>query len=139
MSDRMSGQDAAFDHAPQHTDTRGGNGAVVCYALMLATLFTAFATGLVAVIIAYVSRERDGHWTNSHYTFIIRTFWISILYAVLTGCVALFIGWVPLIGWAIVGIMSLYTVAWFIGRNVIGILRALNDRPIDDPQSWMFG
>ncbi|MDP2699690.1 hypothetical protein [Thalassospira sp.] len=139
MSDRMSGQDAAFDHAPQYADTRGGNGAVVCYALMLATLFTAFATGLVAVIIAYVSRERDGHWTNSHYTFIIRTFWISILYTILTGCVALFIGWVPLIGWAIVGIMSLYTVAWFIGRNVIGILRALNERPIDDPQSWMFG
>lgn len=139
MSDRMTGQDASFENVPQYADTRGGNTAVVCYALMIATLFTAFATGLIALIVAYVAREDDDHWTNSHYTFIIRTFWISILYAIILGFFTLVIGWVPLLGWAIVGVMALYTTAWFIGRNVIGLLRALNGNPIDDPKSWFFG
>ena len=69
----------------------------------------------------------------------IRTFWISILYAIILGFFTFVIGWVPLLGWAIVGLMGLYTTAWFIGRNVIGLLRALNGRPIDNPQSWFFG
>ncbi|HBU99116.1 DUF4870 family protein [Thalassospira lucentensis] len=139
MSDQMHGQDASFNSSTSFVDERGGNTALVCYGLMIATLFTAFATGLIALIVAYVSREDDNHWTNSHYTFLIRTFWISILYAILTGFFFVVIGWVPLIGWAFMALMGLYTTAWFIGRNVIGLLRALGGRPIDNPRSWFFG
>jgi uncharacterized membrane protein len=140
MSDaRFSDTAAHRPDADMMADIRNGNAAVVCYALMLATLFTAFATGLVALIIAYVAREDDGHWSNSHYTFVIRTFWISILYAVITGLFTLLIGWIPLFGWAVVGLMGLYTSVWFIGRNIIGLLRALSGRPMDNPQSWLFG
>lgn len=139
MSDHIHGQDASFDTAPVHADERGGNTALVCYGLMIATLFTAFATGFIALIVSYIARENDDHWTNSHYTFTIRTFWISILYAIITGLFLVLIGWVPLIGWAFMGLMGLYTTAWFIGRNVVGLLRAVNGRPIDNPQSWFFG
>jgi uncharacterized membrane protein len=136
---QMSGQDASFDPTPYPGEARSGTTAIVCYGLMIATLFTIYATGLIALIVAYVTREEDGHWTNSHYTFVIRTFWISILYAVLTGIMTFFVWWIPLIGWAIIGLMGLYTAAWFIGRNVIGLLRALDGKPINNPQSWFFG
>lgn len=139
MNDHIHGQDASFDSAPRYADERGGNTALVCYGLMIATLFTAFATGLIALIVAYIAREDDNHWTNSHYIFIVRTFWISIFYAMILGLFTFLIGWIPLLGWAIVGLMGLYTTAWFIGRNVIGLLRALNGRPIDEPRSWFFG
>ncbi|MCC9624279.1 hypothetical protein LPB41_21570 [Thalassospira sp. MA62] len=139
MSEPNQGQDASFAGAPQFVDERGGNTALVCYGLMIATLFTAFATGFIALIVSYVARENDNHWTNSHYTFIIRTFWISILYAIIVGFMTFVIGWVPLIGWAIVGTLGLFTTAWFVGRNVIGLLRALNGEPINNPKSWLFG
>lgn len=139
MNDHIHGQDASFDTTPRHADERGGNTALVCYGLMIATLFTVFSTGFIALIVAYIAREDDNHWTNSHYTFVIRTFWISILYFIITGFFFVVISWVPLIGWAFMSLIGLYTTAWFIGRNVIGLLRALNGRPIDDPRSWFFG
>jgi hypothetical protein len=52
--------------------------AVVCYALYL----LAFATGITAiigVIIAYTQRPTAGPVMESHYTFLIRTFWIGLV------------------------------------------------------------
>jgi uncharacterized membrane protein len=51
---------------------------IVCYALYL----LAFATGITAVvglIIAYVQRSTAGPINQSHYTYLIRTFWITLL------------------------------------------------------------
>lgn len=128
------------DYGPTEiqNDPTTANGALVCYGLMIATLFTAYATGLIALIIAYVLREDGTDWRDSHYTFVIRTFWISILYTVITAILAVSIGWIPLLGWGIVGIMALYTTVWFVGRMIVGLLRALSGKPINDPQSWMF-
>ena len=56
MNDHIHGQDASFDNAPHYADERGGNTALVCYGLMIATLFTAFATGLIALIVSYIAR-----------------------------------------------------------------------------------
>jgi uncharacterized membrane protein len=58
----------------------------ICYALYL----LAFATGITAVIgliIAYVQRSTAGPVMQSHYTFLIRTFWIGLLLAVVGGVV----------------------------------------------------
>ncbi|MBU1375497.1 MAG: hypothetical protein KKE02_00605 [Alphaproteobacteria bacterium] len=49
----------------------------VCYALYL----LAFATGITAIIgliIAYAQRASAGPAMQSHYTFLIRTFWIGL-------------------------------------------------------------
>lgn len=49
----------------------------VCYALYL----LGFATGITAVIgliIAYAQRAASGPAMESHYTFLIRTFWITL-------------------------------------------------------------
>ena len=60
----------------------------ICYGLYL----LAFATGITAiigVIIAYAQRSTAGPAMHSHYTFLIRTFWLGIVFAIVGGIV----GW----------------------------------------------
>lgn len=52
------------------------------YALYLASLLTGI-TALAGLVIAYIYRGRSPAWLRDHYTFLIRTFWIGLLYMVL--------------------------------------------------------
>jgi len=94
----------------------------VCYALYL----LAFATGITAVIgvvIAYAQRPTAGPAMQSHYTFLIRTFWITLALmvagGVLFGVGALLS--IILIGFPIMG------VAWLImgGAGILYGVRAV--------------
>jgi len=94
----------------------------VCYALYL----LAFATGITAVIgvvIAYAQRPTAGPAMQSHYTFLIRTFWITLVLmvagGVLFGVGALLS--IILIGFPIMG------VAWLImgGAGILYGVRAV--------------
>ena len=50
----------------------------ICYALYLIGL-THGLTTVIALIIAYASRDQAGPRMYSHYTWLIRTFWISLV------------------------------------------------------------
>ena len=55
--------------------------------------------GIAGLIVAYVKRDdAAGTWVNSHFTWLIRTFWWSLLWSVL--------GWLTLLtlGWILIGI-----------------------------------
>ena len=98
----------------------------VCYALYL----LAFATGITAIIgliIAYTQRETAGPSMQSHYTFLIRTFWIGLLLmvagGVLFGVGALLS--VILIGFPIMGVAWLIMGGagiWYGVRCVVGLV-----------------
>jgi uncharacterized membrane protein len=102
----------------------------ICYALYL----LAFATGITAIIgliIAYVQRSTAGPVMQSHYTFLIRTFWIGLVLAVVGGVVGgilMAIGavlTVILIGFPIMALAGLvWTVAavWFGLRCIVGLV-----------------
>jgi uncharacterized membrane protein len=102
----------------------------VCYALYL----LAFATGITAVIgliIAYSQRASAGPAMQSHYTFLIRTFWIGLVLAVVGGIVGgvLFaIGallTVILIGFPIMALAgAIWAVAaiWYGVRCIVGLV-----------------
>ena len=65
-----------------------------------------------------------------HYDFQIRTFWISLLYAI--------VGWLLVI--VLVGFLILaWAFIWSLIRNIKGILALNENRPIANPKSWMFG
>lgn len=49
----------------------------IVYALYLVGL-TNGITAIIGLIIAYASRDRAGPKTASHYTFLIRTFWLTL-------------------------------------------------------------
>lgn len=85
--------------------------------------------GLIGLIIAYVKRP-DSHYTqwHSHFTYIIRTFWITLLLAVV-GALTTMIG---------IGFLILLAVTvWSLVRCVVGLLRAIDGKPIHNPGTWM--
>ena len=99
---------------------------VVSYALYL----LAFATGVTAiagVIIAYAQRPTAGPVMQSHYTFLIRTFWIALA-AMIAGGLICGVGGiltVILIGFPILAagglIMALASI-WFGVRAIVGLV-----------------
>ena len=110
-------------------------GALVSYILFGIAALVGFAghgflslVGIVGVIVAYVSRgDLRGTWAESHLTWLIRTFWWSLLWDVLGGIVllgTLFLGY-P-IAWAI----WVATAIWVIYRVVRGFLLFNDRRPI---------
>jgi uncharacterized membrane protein len=110
-------------------------GTLVAYILFGIAALVGFAghgflslVGVVAVIVAYVSRsDMRGTWAESHLTWLIRTFWWSLLWdviGVLLLMVTLFLAY-PL-AWVI----WVATAIWVIYRVVRGFLLFSDRRPI---------
>ena len=102
--------------------------AIVCYALYLAAFLTGI-TAIVGVVIAYAQQNAAGPAMRSHYTFLIRTFWIGLALMVATALVAgigavlsvVLIG-IPILFLA--GLMGTVTTIWFAVRCIIGLVNA---------------
>jgi len=76
--------------------------------------------GIVAVIIAYVRRsEAAGTWLASHYRWLIRTFWFSLLWAMVGGLILITLGLI-LIGIPIAFGIWIAATIWVIYRLVRG-------------------
>ena len=103
--------------------------AIVVWALFIASYFTAWITGIIGLIIAYVKRdELAGTPFESHMTSAIRTFWISLIVGVI-GFVLCFV----LIGFLVLGLLAL----WHLFRVIRGIIYAFDGKPIADPAGWL--
>ena len=120
----------------------------------LANIFTGFSV-LVGLVLAYVwRREADApEWERSHYTYLIRTFWIGL--AVFAATFVLMIvamfsmafdavgpGEEPEPGFvagvlALVALWLLVTV-WFCIRSILSLVKASNCEPMPKPGTWLF-
>jgi uncharacterized membrane protein len=106
--------------------------AIVIGIVGAATVIVSFVSGLpsiVAVILNYVKRgDARGTWIASHYRWQIRTFWFTLLWAL--------IGWVlviTIIG-MVVGVPVLIALTlWLIYRIGRGWLRLRDRRPMYAP------
>lgn len=86
--------------------------------------------GIVGVIVCYVKRdEAAGTWVQSHFTWLIRTFWWSLAWGVL--------GWLVMftLGLILIGIpiaIGIWLVAgiWFLYRVIKGYLYFKDSRPL---------
>ena len=86
--------------------------------------------GIVAVIICYVKRDdAAGTWVSSHFTWLIRTFWWSLLWAILGWMVMLTLGLI-LIGIPIAIAIWFVAGIWVIYRVVRGYLLFKDSRAI---------
>jgi uncharacterized membrane protein len=102
--------------------------AKVVYALYLASLVLG-VTALVGVVVAYVYQGEAPEALRTHYRYQIRTFWIGLLYAVVSGLlVVAFIGFLGLI----------FVAVWIIVRCVKGFQRLSQHQPIPDPATWLW-
>ncbi len=126
--------------------------ALIVWGCFLGNFLTGF-TGLIGVILAYVKRPKlKGTIYASHMVSAIRTFWIG-LGAVLGGLLGPF--WMFLAATtphgsptpavpAFMIVLALGCVVLFLGgfvwilfRAIRGFVRALEQKPIDDPYGWI--
>lgn len=99
----------------------------IVYGLYLVS-FVVGITAIIGVVIAYINRGKAGGWIDTHYTWAIRTFWISILYSLISLVLTLLV----------VGVLGfIATAVWIIVRCVIGLQKAAREEPIANPQSWL--
>jgi uncharacterized membrane protein len=114
---------------------------IVVYALYLLG-FTNGLTFLVGLIVAYVNRETAGPINASHYTFAIRTFWLSIWWF-LIGLALVFVGLallVLLIGIPIMivgGTILAAISVWFVVRTILGLVYLLKGEAYPRPRTWL--
>ena len=82
--------------------------------------------GIVGVIIAYVKRsEARGTWVDSHFTWLIRTFWWSLLWDMIAALL-----FITLIGIPFAIALLVGTSIWGIYRLVRGFLQFKDSQPM---------
>lgn len=113
----------------------------ICYALYLLA-FTNGLTAIIGLIIAYTQRDAAGPDMRTHYTFLIRTFWIGLLLAIVCGVVGGVVFGVGavlsiiLIGFPIMGLAFLIWAAaavWFGIRCIVGLVYLSRGEPYPRP------
>ncbi|MBL8583190.1 MAG: hypothetical protein JNL61_13320 [Rhizobiaceae bacterium] len=116
--------------APRETDSwleAGPTNVMVVYILYLVSLVIGVGL-IVGVVVAYINRGKAGGWVDTHYTYAIRTFWIGLLYSVIS----------VLLMFVMIGFLTaVATAIWFIARCVIGLQLVGRREPIKNPQSWL--
>lgn len=99
----------------------------VIYVLYLAGFAFAF-TPLIGVVMAHINRDKATGWVATHYTYAIRTFWIGLLYSLVSLVLAIL-----LVGF----LLMIATAAWFVVRCVVGLMAASREEPIRNPDGWL--
>ncbi|TAM09774.1 MAG: hypothetical protein EPN72_02525 [Nevskiaceae bacterium] len=115
--------DASFSPAPE----RYRNTTWLVYGLYAAGLFTGGLITLAGLIVAYIKRpDVAGMPFAAHLTWLIRTFWLSLLGYVVGG----------LLAWAGIGYVILAAVSvWYLYRLIKGFIYLNDGKPLD-AQAW---
>ncbi|WP_339764585.1 DUF4870 domain-containing protein [uncultured Hoeflea sp.] len=120
------------DQAPEPRQTDrwlepGKTNLQVIYVSYLAS-FVIGITGIVGIVLAHLNRGKSEAWLESHYTWAIRTFWLGLLGALMSG----------LLMFVLIGMLLMPLVAlWVIIRTIVGLQKLGRNEPIADPQSWL--
>jgi uncharacterized membrane protein len=114
--------------APHATQPVSSSSAKIIYILYLASLLVG-VTSLIGVIMAYVNVGDAPEPLKTHYRFQIRTFWIGVLYtvlsAILTAVIVGFIGFV-------------FVAVWLIVRCVKGLKALDRGEPYPNVTTWLW-
>lgn len=109
------------------SDAEARQYTLIIYVLYMASILVG-VTSIVGVIMAYIKRaDFAGTEYEPHLTYLIRTFWISL------------IGYLIGMATIIVGIGAIIIIAagvWFIYRSIAGFIK-FNDRKPIDPMGWL--
>lgn len=117
--------------APQPASTTSGfefnNPTVI--SLLYLSAFVLGVTGIVGIVLAYVCKgESHAEWETSHYTYLIRTFWLWLI-GMVAGAVLLIV----LIGF----LVWLATAVLVVVRCVLSLVNAQKRQPMPNPETWL--
>ncbi|HEV2335302.1 MAG TPA: hypothetical protein VGS13_07385 [Stellaceae bacterium] len=109
---------------PAHSGT-----AKVVYVLYLIGWIIPGIVQIIGVILAYVNRDSSPAWLQTHYEMQIRTFWIGLLFGVISLLTTMiYIGW----------LLVVLTVIWWTIRCIKGLKLIFEGSPYDDPTTWLW-
>lgn len=102
----------------------------VLYALYILGLVSGFITTLVGLVAAYIYRRDAVPFLAEHYRFLIRTFWIGIVYSIAAA----------ILSFAIIGlaIPTVVLPVWLVIRCIVGWYAVHRNRPPARPDSWLW-
>mgnify|MGYP000209314315 CR=1 FL=1 len=117
--------------------------------LYLLNIFLGFSV-FIGLILAYIWRAEDQaqEWERTHYTYLIRTFWIGAGVMVwiatafgIASSQAVENDSIP-VGFLVVffggGALFMLTAVWFCVRAVLSIVKSGNREAMPNPQTWLF-
>lgn len=112
----------------QHFEPQQGSTANTTYILYLVGLAVPL-TPIVGLVMAYTHLADAPEALQTHYRFLIRTFWIGLLYSV--------IGFLTAI--VIIGVLWLgFVTVWWIVRCVKGMQAISAGTPYEHPETWLW-
>jgi len=112
------------DPVPSSAQQFEFNRPTIVSLLYLASFLT-LLSGLAGLVLAYVWRnEPHEAWEQSHFTFLIRTFWLGLGFSVICAMLAIFV--IPLLGFVAIGV-------WVVVRSVMALVAAQKHAPIRHP------
>jgi uncharacterized membrane protein len=119
------------DPRPNATPTSTGfdfNRPTIVGLLYLAGLITGLSA-IIGLVLAYVWKN-DVHepWERTHYIYLIRTFWIGLI-----GAVVGFLLLIAVIG----GLIMLATGIWMLVRTAMSLINAQKRAPMPDPETLL--
>jgi uncharacterized membrane protein len=121
-------EDISPPDAPGSISDNGKQLALLNYILYFMGFFVG-VTALVGLVIAYLKKSDAVEWVQSHFVYQIRTFWIGLLWLVIGGLTSfVFVGYLLFVWWGV----------WTLVRCVKGVLRLSDNRPIEDPLTWLW-
>lgn len=120
--------DSSTPTATNHEDPVTRKVAYVIYVLYLATILMPILP-IIGVIFGYIFENDAKNYLKSHYHYIIRSFWIAILYSIVASASLLI---------AIGVILIPLCVIWWLIRAAKGLKALLRNEPIAHPETWLF-
>ena len=103
---------------------------LITYIIFAVGFFTGGLVTIAGLVMAYLKRsDYDNSIYQGHVTYLIRTFWIGLLY----GFISLIL---TIVGIGI--ILGILTTIWFIIRVVKGFVTFYDDKPLAKPSTWLF-
>ena len=131
MDERQTGNEPARQDSGPPVQSGGfeTNRPTIISLLYLGSFLTGIS-GLIGIVLGHMWQGEDQEpWMASHYTYLIRTFWIGFLASIISGVLTV----------VLIGILLLPLVAvWFGVRSVMSLMKAQKHEPMPDPQTLLF-
>jgi uncharacterized membrane protein len=103
--------------------------AKIIYVLYLVGWVIPVIPPIIGLIMAYINRDDAPVWVQSHYQLQIRTFWIGVVYFIISLLTTMI-----LIGWFVLFLM----VIWWIIRCVKGLKALFDGVPYPNATTWLW-
>ncbi len=117
---------------PTPTNNNAGfdfNQPTIISLCFLGSFVTGFS-GLVGIVLAHVWQgDNQEEWAASHFTYLIRTFWIGFI-GVIISSILLFV----LIGFLLLPLITI----WVGVRSVMSLVKAQKREPMPEPETFLF-